>query len=57
MLSSISLFALISLALPLVSAEHHGLNARRHQQAAKRAEVNLQKRFSGARLTFYDAGL
>jgi hypothetical protein len=53
------LFTLISFALPLVLAGSHGLGARRHQEVAKRAgsEVELHKRFSNARFTFYDVGV
>lgn len=56
---STSFFALLSLVLPLVSANSHEQSSRRHHQIAKRAgsEVDLHKRFSGARLTFYDVGL
>ncbi|KAG6919982.1 hypothetical protein DXG01_013331 [Tephrocybe rancida] len=54
--------ALLSLVLPLAALAHppHGEgHAARHQQLAKRAagDVELHKRFSGARWTFYDVGL
>lgn len=54
---STTLLALIS--APLVLASSHSHDARRHHEVAKRAgaEVNLHKRFDGARFTFYAAGL
>ncbi|KAG6888492.1 hypothetical protein C0995_007918 [Termitomyces sp. Mi166 len=53
--------ALLSLVLPLGALGHspRGNVHTRHHQLAKRAagDVELHKRFSSARWTFYDVGL
>ncbi|KAF5387110.1 hypothetical protein D9615_001860 [Tricholomella constricta] len=54
--------ALLSLALPLATlgtSSHDHTHNSRHQQIAKRqsGEVELHKRFSGSRWSFYDVGL
>ncbi|PFH52394.1 hypothetical protein AMATHDRAFT_2129 [Amanita thiersii Skay4041] len=61
MLSTILTLALLPLSLILAaSANSHGAgHPRRHHDIAKRAsgDVQLSKRFEGARWTFYDVGL
>ncbi|EIN07546.1 hypothetical protein PUNSTDRAFT_103565 [Punctularia strigosozonata HHB-11173 SS5] len=55
---SLGLLSLLAVATPLVSAEHVPVH-RRHNGIAKRAsgDIQLHKRFSNARFTFYDVGL
>jgi hypothetical protein len=51
---------LLSFVLPLIAvADSHALNHARHDHVARRAsgDVQLHKRISNARLTFYDVGL
>ncbi|EGN95475.1 hypothetical protein SERLA73DRAFT_186504 [Serpula lacrymans var. lacrymans S7.3] len=57
---SSAIFGLLSLVLPFAVANPHGLQGgRRHQELANRArgEVQLHKRYDGARFTFYAVGL
>ncbi|KIK06513.1 hypothetical protein K443DRAFT_2991 [Laccaria amethystina LaAM-08-1] len=61
MILNFSLFSLAAVASAIlgVCAKPHGAHLNRHQGIAKRATGNVQlhKRFSGARWTFYDVGL
>ena len=61
MILNFSLFSLAAAASAIlgVCANPHGAHLNRHQGIAKRAAGNVQlhKRFSSARWTFYDVGL
>lgn len=55
-----NLFSLVLLALPLATLALHGnAHLNRHHDVAKRGpgHVQLHKRYSNTRWTFYDAGL